>query len=261
MKTKYEKAIFVSDPLHFADIIRENKDCHRIYCGNEFCQFKFIHDAGKYQEIAKQRPVSLVLPAVITPQYFGKIEKIIDKIMLIGKNPELVINSFGLCEWYSRKKRKYPAVMGRMISHFTLAYKEKFRQKNVSTEYIVGKNYIVQILDQNKVDFFVKKYNIVRFEISVLPNIRGYVVPKNVNVSLYYPYAVMTVTRNCVFRPNPEQNTADKFCARECGSTVLELDHPASVQPFLMVNNGYVMDCNIKEILTDKIDRYVNQIL
>ncbi|MFH1459461.1 MAG: hypothetical protein ABIG64_03695 [Candidatus Omnitrophota bacterium] len=264
MTQKYEKTIFICAVEKYSDIIKANKGCKRIYCGNEFCQYKFVHDVRFYKEIAKIKPISFVLPAIITPQYFGKMEKIIDELNSIQKDFELVINSFGMLEWYRQKKRKFPAVMGRMICHFTLLFKLPYRNGNSSEKDSLAQKKIIQVLDKNKVDFFKKNYDVNRFEISSLPHTHAYILPKYTKISLYYPYAVVTMTRNCVFRPEPEINTADKFCSRECGDLCLEVDHPASAEPFIMINNGYLIDCNIKsnkDIFSPEIDRFVRQIV
>ena len=242
-----QTALYISNPGRYKEFIAGIKNFDRIYSGSEFCENKIVHDTKIFEKLAELNSFSLVLPAVITRDYFKKIEKLILSIASIQKNFELVVNDFGMLEWYSQKARKFPLVIGRILCQF-----------NFLTE--IKNKGDCKILDIEKCRFSSKEFKVSRYEISCLPQPHRYILPKGLNISLYYPYTFITMTRNCSFRPS--EASLDTVCHHECGNNQLELTHPSTEDQLLMINNGYMLDCkpgDLKSVLAPHINRYVWQ--
>lgn len=249
MQPKYESAVYIYNAGGYKNtLFKSGNDYERVYCGSESCAQKLIFDKAAFKEIAGIKPISFVLPSIITRSHFHKVERLICALGKINKDFELVINDFGMLQWYSLKKRKFPAVMGRVLCQYHLA--NAYGQKD-KTKY----------LDKNKCAYFIKRYNVNRFEISCLPAKFKYVLPEKVNVSMYFPYAMVTISRNCVFRQDGK--AVDKSCANECNGQTLKLGHLAVAEPLVMNSNIYFLDCNIQkagDVSIPGINRFVQQI-
>jgi hypothetical protein len=250
MPFRYEAAVYISNVSRYKEILGRINYSERVYCGSEFCEYKFIHDKKAYEEIAALNSLSLVLPAIITNRYFKEIEKIILRIASIQKDLELVVNDFGSLQWYSEKIRKFPVIVGRALCHFNFLADVRGRINH-------------KILDLEKCKYVAREFNASRFEISSLPGSCRYILPKGINISLYYPYTLVTMSRNCIFRP-VDNDAFNTICHRECGNFHLNLTHPVTPDHFVMIDNGYMLDCEIsgiKDVVTPFINRYVCQML
>lgn len=251
MPHKYQLALAVGNTSKFQDILssKDGENYARIYCGSEFCQHKLIHDAGRYQKIAEIMPVSFILPAIITKPHIYSISRTIKRLAEIQKDFELVINNFGILEWDLIRKRKFPIVMGRLFCQYLL----------LGTR--VAKN-VIKYLDKGKCDYLIKRYNVSRFEISSLPSGFRYILPKAVNISMFFPYIPVTMTRSCVFRPR--QDRADERCLRQCGDAPVKLGHPAVQGSFIMIDSGYLLESTatnkVNVTIMPGVNRFVRQI-
>ena len=211
------------------------KDIDRVYIGNDYCQNKInIKNIKELISFYNNKvKITLLLP-FFTDTYFYKLEEILCFIKgnVKLKHFEIVFNDWGTFYYLRKYYPKFSLVMGRLLTKqkkdpriniilnnlqdkFKILKSKNNENKIIFTKKVPGSlNDIFSrsSIETNKLFDFLHKNNVSRIEIDNIETNIKLEKNKNIKVSLYYPYVLLTLTRYC----GAFYNEKNKVCNRNC---------------------------------------------
>lgn len=223
--------------------LKQLKDIDRIYIGNDCCQNKI--NVKNIKELisfySNKTKITLLLP-FFTDTCFYKLEEILCFIKenIKSKYFEIVFNDWGTFYYLRKYYPKISLVMGRLLTKqkkdpriniILNNLQEKFKiikSKNNENKIIFTKKVPASLndifsrssIETNKLFDFLYKNNVSRIEIDNIKTDIKLERNKNIKVSLYYPYVLLTLTRYC----GALYNKKDNVCNKNCKNTILNLN-------------------------------------
>ncbi|TRZ51837.1 MAG: hypothetical protein D4S01_04015 [Dehalococcoidia bacterium] len=215
-----EKAIIV-DEMKW---LNKAKEFDRVYLGNEFCQYRIPAKAYLKNMISSAGaiPFSLITP-IVTSYGLKKLLPIFDFLKEQFAHCEIIVNDFGVLGLLSEKYKGFKIIIGRLLSPFT------FSQAN-------------SILQKFGLGSFLKQYKIKRVEIDIdnLNIIKDRSI--DADLSLYYPYALLSTTRLCkIGLPGPAKKGFCFRCKKECVGKTFEIENPQIGGKIILKGNTYFL--------------------
>lgn len=266
---KIKKIKFV-DNIKFLD--KYGKYTH-VYLGSEFCEKKLFTLKDLKSIIAKKnkQKISLVFP-YLTQSYLSKVKKMLEFINLNNNIfCEIVFNDWGLFYYIRNNYPNIKLVLGRLLTKqktdpmaYNVVYSKQvvlasksnvFVPKQISQE---TKEYFAQTLINSKIfQEFMIKNNIFRVEVDNVNWDMKINLPKQIKVSVYYPYIKITTTRHC----NILNMSDKKNCLKECEKINIKLKkHIADFNYVIIGNTVNYKNTKlplIKELEKNNIDRII----
>ena len=219
------------------------KGIDRVYIGNDCCQNKI--NVKNIKELISfynnKTKITLLLP-FFTDTYFYKLEEILCYIEenVKSKHFEIVFNDWGTFYYLRKYYPKISLVMGRLLTKqkkdpriniILNNLQEKFKiitTKNKDKKIVFTKKVPASLndifsrssIETDKLFDFLHKNNVSRIEIDNIKTDIKLEKNKNIKVSLYYPYVLLTLTRYC----GALYNKKDNVCNKNCKNTILNLN-------------------------------------
>lgn len=254
-----EKAIYISkiDNLKYW-----SEEYSRIYFGNEFCQ-ELIPDLDEFKKVIEfccnyDLDMSLVT-CLFTDTKLKKIYEILDYVSKQGIRCEVVMNNWGMLNFI--KNYNVTPVIGRLLT------KQRRGPKLLDVKNILSdtmKDCIQEIRVGSVLIEFLKVIGGNRLEIDNL--LQGIKLEKDnlkgINISLYIPYAYVTVTRLCLsnaLNRNKNMKLGVFPCRKECLKQAFILKHQSMPTQLLLRGNAIFFKNEKIPVNTYGIDRVIYQ--
>jgi len=249
-----------------------------LYFGNEFCQNMMptqtqINKAFNWT-LRNNIQFVFILP-YLTNNKTKTADKLLQWLDNKGNNIEVIFNDWGTLSLILKYKNLQP-VLGRLL---TKQRKDPIaeniienRQNKIKITVIDGQNTIVKakkvpqtlktyfqksFLDVPHVMDFMKKNNVKRYELDLLPWGLKIKTDKKIKLSVYYPYVNITTTRYC----GAVNLKYTKICSKICQSQIIEAGNNKLKYPYIIKGNAVfyktskdILDQTVK---TGNIDRIV----
>ncbi len=247
-----------------------DKNISRIYFGDAFCQnlipnknllletYKKVIDAGK--KFTFNTPF-------LNDDNISKELKNIECLCNYNKNFEIVVNDYGL---FFEIRRVFPDIklnLGRLLTKQKTDPNIIKKSNNISSKKDIKKSLSVT-LSKNKNIYkhfkasmindklyqqYLLKNNVIRFEMEYLIWDMDLSFNKKFKVSIYYPYAHITTTRNCGIA-----NMSYTKCNKACNDIKLEIKNPSSFFNYFLIRNAVYY--NIENFMTKESVKKHNNI-
>lgn len=238
----------------------------RIYFGDEFCENKMptLNNLKFLQKNISDKKITVIFPYVTQSNF----KKILPLLKFISKNSlkfdEIVFNDWGIFYFIRQHYPKLKLVLGRLLTkqktdpfandiilnrQEIVSSKQKvFVPKKISAETF---EYFSQSLINSLIfQKFMIKNNILRVELDNLNWDMNIKLPKNIKVSIYFPYIKISTTRYC-----GQLNMLKNNCSKQCEKSEVILKKYRTKFSYVIKGNA-VFYKNIKisnTILTDRI--------
>lgn len=231
-----ENALFITRNDQFTEW---NGEYQRLYFGQEFCErllpsekeFLSLLTTVKRQKI----PFTLVTPYVSEPGLRKTIELLEALRSELGREPEIVVNDWGIYAYLRSAGFANPLLLGRLL------VKQKRGPQILKLQGKIPEDTVEHFkraaADSPLSTEFLKQNLFSRLELDNLP--LGLIrEEKDLPGSLYYPYAYITTTRLCLFaRYGKRHLRAIGPCQRECRDFQIKLSHPDMSLPLILAGN------------------------
>lgn len=225
--SKYNETFYAQ--LHEIDFSKIYADftqrpLHRIYFGNEFCEFLIPSDsevlsAYSFAE-AHGKAFTLVTPYV-TNCGMEKLRCICAKLAQMSANVEIVANDWGVVAFLREEWPCFTIVAGRLLDK---SFKDArilpdcYEQIFSPDGFRFIKNSSITSISYQEI---CTEFGVYRFDLDVPP--QGYEdlkIPSEMHASLYYPFGYLVNGRNCMMR-SLGRNHENKFifdgiCKKQC---------------------------------------------
>lgn len=246
-----------------------DKSISRIYFGDAFCQnlipnkkvlletYKKVIDIGK--EFSFNTPF-------LNDDNINKELSNIECLYNYNKNFEIIVNDYGLLYEIRTKFPDIKLNLGRLLTKQktdpniikknkntkTKDDIEKLLNKTLSKNRNIYKHFKSSMINDKLYQKYLLENNVNRLEIEYLIWDMNLSFNKKFKVTIYYPYAHITTTRNCGI-----SNMSYTKCNKTCNDIKLEIkNHSHFFNYFLIRNTVYY---NIEKFLTkDSIKKYNN---
>ncbi len=226
-----------------------------LYFGNEFCQNMMptqtqINKAFNWT-LRNNIQFVFILP-YLTNNKTKTADKLLQWLDNKGNNIEVIFNDWGTLSLILKYKNLQP-VLGRLL---TKQRKDPIaeniienRQNKIKITVIDGQNTIVKakkvpqtlktyfqksFLDVAHVMDFMKKNNVKRYELDLLPWGLKIKTDKKIKLSIYYPYVNITTTRYC----GAVNLKYTKICSKICQSQIIEAGKNKLKYPYIIKGNA-----------------------
>jgi len=230
-----EYAAFISntDNLKYCD-----QNFSRLYFGNEFCQrllpnpqeLEAVLDAASHLDFT-------LVTSYVTDDGLDRVKDLLDCLSRRRQKGEVVFNDWGV---FSVLREGYPSfepVLGRLLNKMKRDPRLVTvvdRIPEISLEYFRGSNFSVPLFREFLVQNGVRR---VEFD-NVLQGID--IDVRDMEVSLYLPYAYITTTRSCLVNacdlPEKSEIIDISSCRQECQRYTFHLK--SDVMPVDLVRRG-----------------------
>lgn len=214
----------------------------RIYFGHEFCE-RLIPTSDHLNQVVqwatdRSCSVTLVLPFLSNQGLVSALSIIESFLGMAPNHPELVINDWGLAYHLSSLGFSIDLVLGRLLT------KQKRGPRIIKIKNKVPQTMIEHFKTSNievphYQSWLEDNLNIKRVELDNL--LQGIDRSPGLPASLYYPYAYVTATRQCLAArcESPGRNPREiKTCNQECRRYVFKLEHPDMPVPLYVRGNA-----------------------
>lgn len=233
-----ERAVLVRDVAALADV---KEPYQRVYVGHEFCQ-RLLPSKDGLREAVKQVAgrgcaFTLVTPFV-TNAGLHRVQDLVGELASLPdvKDPEVVINDWGVMFWMHREHPAIPLAMGRLMTKqkrgpqilniaddIPAATLEHFKRSNADASHVLR---------------YMQGMGVQRVELDNL--LQGISRHDGLPASLYYPFGYVTTTRLCLLMRGDQPNKNLRSigtCARECLLYDVTLRHDDMPVPLLLRGN------------------------
>ena len=233
-----ERAVMVG---HVDDLQALDQACQRVYLGHEFCQRLLPSKAdlvrAARQVSAQGRAITFVTP-LVTDAGLRLAQDLVGALLALPglKDPEIVVNDWGVLHWLHREHPSVPLALGRLLTKQKRGPQilrvmdklpppaiEHFRQSNVDAAHVCE---------------HLRRLGVRRVELDNL--LQGIRRDGGLPASLYYPYGYVTTTRLCLLmggdRPGKNLRSIG-LCSRECLRYDVTLRHADMPVPLLLKGN------------------------
>ena len=246
-----------------------DKSISRIYFGDAFCQ-KLIPNKKVLLETYKKvinEGLSFTLNTPFLNDDNINIElKNIEYLCNYNKNFEIIVNDYGL---FYEIRKNFPDIklnLGRLLTkQKTDPNIIKNDKKITSNDYIkkslsnilsknknIYKHFKASVINDKIYQEYLLKNNVNRFEIEYLVWDMNLSFNKKFKITIYYPYAHITTTRNCGI-----SNMTYTKCNKTCNDIKLEIKNPFHFFNYFLIRNTVYY--NIENLITKKaIKKYDN---
>lgn len=261
-----------------AEVLSKIKKPDILYFGNEFCQ-NMMPTQKQINKVFNWTLRNNIRFVFVLPYITNDKVKMADNLLKIlnnkKRNIEVVFNDWGTLSLILKYKKLQP-VLGRLL---TKQRKDPIaeniiqnRQNKIKITLIDGKNTIVKakkvpqtlktyfqksFLDVGHVMEFMKKNNVKRYELDLLPWGLKIKTDKKIKLSIYYPYVNITTTRYC----GAVNLKYTKICSKICQSQIIEAGKNKLKYPYIIKGNAVFYktskDILDKTVKTGNIDRIV----
>jgi hypothetical protein len=254
-----EQALFISKKNNFSYL---KNDYQRLYFGDEFCErlLPTQNDLIEVMQKVKDRGLAFTL---VTPYVTeAGLEKVKRLAALLPDKTEVVFNDWGVFRMLKSKFPNLVFVLGRLLNKIKRGPRIVHFLDKLPKEAI--KHLRKTNLDVPIYQDFLFKNNIKRAELdNPLQGLDLSDIPRELNLSLYIPFAYVTTTRFCLVSncdiPEKKGFIGVFPCQKECQKYSFYLDNP--VMTTLLIRRGntiFYKNINISQELRDSnIDRIV----
>ncbi|MBN1586132.1 MAG: hypothetical protein JW937_01735 [Candidatus Omnitrophica bacterium] len=228
--------------------IASSESWDRIYYGNEFCHY-LMPSVEELQDLVLEagkicRPLTLLTPPV-GEDFLDRAESLLSFLSESLPDAEVVYNDWGvlrLCRQYGlkpvqgrllNKQRRDPRILP-YFDELPSGAQQRMRQMGLSKQAVS----------------FLEGLGVSRVELDVLDQgVEDEFTGTGIAVSLYWPYAVVTNTRDCVFNRG---GLGARSCAQECRGGGYKLAHSSVPGGLLLKGNTqfYKSSRSIPEVLS-----------
>ncbi|MDD3053654.1 MAG: hypothetical protein PHG84_04555 [Endomicrobiaceae bacterium] len=254
---------------------KQLSDIDRIYIGNDYCENNL--DYSKINQLIdfynNKVKISLLLP-FLTDKSFDRVSNILKTLENINsKYSEIIFNDWGTFYYLRTYYPKLNLVMGRLLTKQKKDPRADIILKNKQDKVkVIKSNDCNKIIHTKKVpgtlvDIFARhsvesdeifdfllKNNVSRIEIDNLVWNMVSLLPKDIKVSLYFPYILLTVTRYC----GGMNGKYSKVCNFDCRNKATLLEDGFYINGNAVYYKNDILPSN-KVFKSNNIDRIVYQ--
>ena len=247
------------------DLKHYDKKFKRIYFGNEFCQ-RLIPGPDELAHVLdflskNSLDLTFVTPFV-TNEGLRILEPLFSKIAREKPGSEVVFNDWGILRVINEKWGDLVPVMGRLLNKMKRGPR-LINLLDVQPEAAV-KYFQSCSIDTQHYRRFLTSHRVRRVELdNLLQGIAPNLVDSEISISLYIPYAYVTVTRLCLAiscETHGKEDIVGIFpCKKECQKYTFHLVNPVMPVPLIRKGNTiFFKNDKIPEDLGKKnIDRII----
>lgn len=227
-----ERAVFLADPRSLGEV---DRSFDRLYFGNETCpwrlptrrELRLAYDAARGLDMA----FTLVTP-LLDDAALGRALALLEELDGLGPG-EVIVNDVGLLEEISRRGWEGEVGLGRLLTRQRrgAGWKRPLPGEEGAADYLRRSS----LESEKMVAWMGTRYGVRRFEIDDLPQgVRVGDLPGDVRLSLYRPFAILTVTRLCPWNFDGRRWRSGEGCGAPCREGRLVLNPGEGGAPILM---------------------------